>query len=70
MTAKTSISIGEATLRTYPFGDPDPVPATAERRYPYFRYDGSTDVAEHRVWKTVVLDNGRIAVTILPEVGG
>ena len=67
---KVSISIGEKTFRTYPFSDPDAIPATGERRYPYFRYDGSTEVSEDRVWKTVVLDNGRIAVTILPEVGG
>jgi len=67
---KVSIAVGEKTFRTYPFSDPDAVPATGERRYPYFRYDGSTDVAEDRAWKTVELDNGRIAVTILPEVGG
>ena len=50
--------------------DPDPVPATTERRYPYFRYDGSTDVPERRTWKTVTLESDRLAVTILPEVGG
>lgn len=67
---KAKIKISEETFRTYPFSDPDPIPATAERRYPYFRYDGSTDVAENRVWKTVTLENDRISVKILPEVGG
>ena len=70
MSGAVSIALGEKTFRTYPFSDPDPVPATGERRYPYFRYDGSSGTAHDRVWKTVELDNGRIAVTILPEVGG
>ena len=43
-----SISVGERVFRTYPFSDPDAVPATGERRYPYFRYDGSTDAAVDR----------------------
>jgi len=68
--SKATISFGSETFRTYPFSDPDPVPATAEKRYPYFRYDGSTDTAEDRGWKTVTLENDRIAVKILPEVGG
>ena len=68
--AAVLVSTQEVELRTYPFSDPDPVPATSEKRYPYFRYDGSTDVAETRKWKTVVLDNGRIEVTVMPEVGG
>ena len=67
---KASVSIGSETFRTYPFSDPDPIPATGERRYPYFRYDGSTDVPEERQWKVVTLENDRIAVKILPEVGG
>ena len=68
--AAVLVSTQEVDLRTYPFSDPDPVPATGERRYPYFRYDGTTDVAETRRWKTVVLDNGRIEVTVMPEAGG
>ncbi len=67
---QVSVSVGEREFKTYPFSDPDPVPATSERRYPYFRYDGSTDVPEQRVWKTVTLESDRLAVTILPEVGG
>ena len=67
---KAIVTVGEKVFTTYPFDDPDPVPATAEKRYPYFRYDGSTDSAESRTWKTVTLENDRISVTILPEVGG
>ena len=68
--ADASVSVGSMRMKTYPFGDPDPMPATAETRYPYFRYDGSTDTAEMKDWKTVVLENDRIRVTLLPEVGG
>jgi len=68
--AKATVKFGEETFRTYPFSDPDPIPATSERRYPYFRYDGSTDDAEERAWKTITLENDRISVKILPEVGG
>ena len=63
-------TVGEMRLKTYPFSDPDPVPATATTRYPYFRYDGSTDEALTQAWKTVMLENGRIRVVMLPEVGG
>ena len=57
-------------LPTYPFSDPDPVPAVAERRYPYFRYDGSTPWKEPVKWKSVVLENENIRVTLMPEIGG
>lgn len=67
---RARIAVGEETFRTYPFSDPDPFPATGERRYPYFRYDGSTDAPEERTWKTVVLENDRLSVKILPEIGG
>jgi len=65
-----SFSIDTVKMPTYPFSDPDPVPATSQARYPYFRYDGSTDVSAPKSWKTVVLENDRIRVTLLPEVGG
>ena len=68
--SKATLSVGECAFKTYPFSDPDPVPATDERRYPYFRYDGSVDTAEIRRWKVVTLENDRIAVKVLPEVGG
>ena len=32
-----AVTVGEAKFPTYPYSDPDPVPATAEKRYPYFR---------------------------------
>lgn len=68
--AGTRVDVGTMRMKTYPFSDPDPVPATTETRYPYFRYDGSTDEAKFTEWKTVVLENDRLHVTLLPEVGG
>ena len=68
--AGTSVSVETLRIKTYPFSDPDPVPATAETRYPYFRYDGASAVGEEKEWQTVVLENDRIRVRLLPQVGG
>lgn len=68
--AAATVSDGRLDFKTYPFGDPDPMPATAEVRYPYFRYDGSTDIGVTQAWHTVSLENDRMKVTLLPEVGG
>ncbi len=55
---------------TYGFSDPDPVPHPGTALYPYFRFDGSSAVAEMRKWKAVILENEKIRVTMLPEIGG
>lgn len=31
-----TVVVGEMEMTTYPFADPDPVPATSQRRHPYF----------------------------------
>ena len=54
-----------AEMPTYPFSDPDPVPCVAERRYPYFRYDGSSLKSVKKAWKSIILENGKIAVTLI-----
>ncbi len=54
---------------TYPFSDPNPIPAVG-RIYPYFRFDGFTDVSEPRAWKVIELENAYLKVWILPEIGG
>ncbi|MDO5312118.1 MAG: DUF5107 domain-containing protein [bacterium] len=64
------VTVGTRAFTTYPFGDPDPVPCTAERRYPYFRYDGSTARPCTQVWQVVALENARLRVELLPQVGG
>ena len=65
-----SLTVANRDFPTYPFGDPDPVPAVKATRYPYFRYDGSSAVAVTQAWRTVTLENDAIRVTILPDVGG
>lgn len=68
--AASTVSVSQVEMPTYPFSDPDPVPCTAERRYPYFRYDGSTANAVTQKWTAVVLENDKVRVTMLPEIGG
>lgn len=59
----------EKTYVTYPFSDPDPV-ANPGKIYPYFRYDGFTDVPIQKQWKVVELENDYIKVQIMPQIGG
>ena len=68
--AASTFTVGEVEMKTYPFCDPDPVPATAVKRYPHFRYDGTALEGSPAKWKTVTLENGAIRVIMLPEVGG
>ena len=62
--------ITELEFPTYGFSDPDPVPRTESPLYPYFRFDGSTEKSTPRKWKAVILENEKIKVTMLPEIGG
>lgn len=64
-----SIREYEASIITYPFSEPDPVPNTTGI-YPYFRFDGFTDKPEKRKWKIVELDNDYVKVIIMPQIGG
>jgi tetratricopeptide (TPR) repeat protein len=59
----------QAEFTTYPFSDPNPIPVMG-RIYPYFRFDGFTDVPVKRTWKVIDLENRWIRVSILPEIGG
>ncbi len=68
--AASKVTEGAIAMPTYPFSDPDPVPCVAERRYPYFRYDGSSASATTQSWTCVTLENDRVSVTMLPEIGG
>lgn len=61
---------GSVTLKTYPFSDPDPVPATMEKRYPYFRFDGSSAEGRPHAFSTVHMENRRISLDLMPDVGG
>ena len=62
-------------ILTYPYSDPNPVPAMAVSSmvapfYPYYVFDGYTDKGINKEWNVVSLDNEYINVTVLPEVGG
>ncbi len=59
----------EQSFITYPFSDPDPVPSPGGI-YPYFRFDGFSDMPVQKKWKVVELENEYLRVLILPEVGG
>lgn len=69
--AQQTASIREYTkaITTYPFSDPNPIPAFTNI-YPYFRYDGFTDKPVQKEWKIVELENAYIRLTILPQIGG
>ena len=71
-----AVSNAAATVReytqvmtTYPFSDPDPVPAGG-RIYPYYRFDGYTDVPVQQAWTVVELENEFIRLRVLPGIGG
>ncbi|MBQ4287793.1 MAG: DUF5107 domain-containing protein [Bacteroidales bacterium] len=64
-----SVTVKDTVMVTYPFSDPNPIPK-ATKIYPYFRYDGFTSAAEKKEWKTVILENDKLRVRIMPEIGG
>lgn len=68
--AAATVAETEIEMPTYPYSDPDPLPATDSVRYPYFVFSGSSATSVPKKWKAVVLENEKIKVTILPEIGG
>lgn len=64
------VTVGEREFPTYPYSDPDPVPAPEKYYWPYVRHDGSSDVAVTQKWRTVTLESDRLKVTMLPDIGG
>ncbi len=73
----TAAQLQQPTIReykkiftTYPFSDPDPIPKPDAKIYPYYRFDGFTDIPVQKEWKVVELENEYLKLMILPEVGG
>lgn len=66
----SSIKEETITLKTYPFGDPDPVARPQNLRYPYFRFDGYEHEGKDSVWNVIVMENPYVKVIIMPDVGG
>lgn len=72
---KVVVSEQSRPFITYPFSDPNPLPAMALNSmvspfYPYFVFDGYTEKSKEKKWKVITLENDFVSVTILPEVGG
>jgi tetratricopeptide (TPR) repeat protein len=65
-------------FKTYPFGDPDPVPIFARssmwgagaRLYPYYFFNKFSGAGADQEWPVVRLENPYISVAVLPKVGG
>ncbi len=66
---KSIIREVDRPVTTYPYSDPNPVPRPG-RVYPYFRYDGFTNISVIKNWKMVELENDYIKLAITPEIGG
>ncbi len=68
----------QETIKTYPFGAPDPVAILARsglggrhaRIYPYSFIDRFSSKAVDQMWTAVHLENPYIKVSVLPQVGG
>lgn len=68
----TTITTEKTILKTYPFGDPNPVPILLSnpKIYPYFTYEGYAFEGQPQDWNVIHLENEHIDVWVLPEVGG
>ncbi len=66
----SSIKEESITLKTYPYGDPDPVARPQNTFYPYFRFDGYSAEGKDSTWKAVVMENPYVKVVVMPDIGG
>lgn len=69
--AQQTATIRESSreFKTYSFSNPDPTPPS-KTIYPYYRFNGFTNQAVQKTWKTIELENQFLKITILPEIGG
>lgn len=67
---KATLTEGKTSMLTYDFSDPNPVANPNQTQYPYFRFDGYESVGKNKEWKTVVMENDWVSVTVFPEIGG
>ncbi|MFN4147054.1 MAG: DUF5107 domain-containing protein [Runella sp.] len=66
---QATVLVQNKAFKTYPFSDPNPVPRVGHI-YPYFRFDGYTNLPQTKEWKFVELQNQYINVSITPQIGG
>lgn len=64
-----TIKESKKVFTTYDFSDPNPIPEMG-KVYPYYRFDGYTNIPVQKEWKIVELENDFIRVMVLPEIGG
>jgi hypothetical protein len=73
MSSKVTASVEKMRLKMYRFNE-DPFPPLQRtgtaRVYPYPMQDDVTDELTEREFTAVILDNGLLRVTVLPEFGG
>ena len=65
-----TVLVKDTVCVTYPFSDPDPIPKTAGKIYPYHRYETFAFKPTEQTYKMVVLENEWLRVKIFPEIGG
>ncbi len=63
------IKESQQTITTYPFGDPDPVPALESsgrgKLYPYFKYEGYSSESKEEKWTVIDMENDYIKVSLV-----
>jgi hypothetical protein len=73
MSGRVKVSVTPLRLPMYRFNE-DPFPPLQRtgtaRVYPYPMQDDVTDELTEREFTAVILDNGLLRVTVLPEFGG
>lgn len=69
---KAKITESVELVKTYAFGEPNPLPILKENAkiYPYYKFEGYDHEAKDKEWKVVTLENDYIKLWVLPEVGG
>ncbi len=65
-----TVTVKDTVYTTYGFSDPNPVPLTEDKVYPYHKYGFYDYEAMQRTWKVVILENDWLRVRIMPEIGG
>src|SRR5262245_47404537 len=74
-TAEVRVWEATETIPTYDEGPPDVNPpfdlfATGRFNYPYTLRENLTERRRDRVWRTLILENELLRVTVLPDLGG
>lgn len=67
-----TVKLIQKNLKTYAFGEPNPVPIIGENSkiYPYHRFEGYAHAPKDSMWRVIELDNEFITVWVLPDAGG